>query len=482
MSGTNHPIAEQTSIEAAVGNTLQATQGAEGLFAIIPVTVSSPSPFRTVQTLKTVTSKGDDVTGNRKVHNSTVEMFDPTEIAFGKRIRDNVRALFREHGYNLGNGLFLVAASKLEFIYKEIINYLREYDSEVMTFLDNYPDLIQKQILLNPKLKAEVEKHHPSIEAMKSSFQFRIGAPQAVQIHSSFNSVTDLLKTEGVEINSGMIEPIISSLASDMKHFWNYNIRTIRRAMEDKNYRDSFSNPHNRRTGVKGVFLSVLKNMRNKTQDAEKLDGRLAMVTAEFDAMIDSIPDKDIIKDTHLYTNYDVAVRVNEFASRMCESEYLTGLINTSKDVNGTEDDAVAIAKLTEQYQEEASQSAEQEVSLEGLLFGCSESQVDVNADLSNKDGEVDLNALLSGTEGPVETKVETKPNELTVDSVTVETGSVKFNASNVEIDELAVTTEQINDETIQTQEQVEEEAEPQLQTTAKLAGEVDLKELFSTF
>ncbi|MEZ8733630.1 DUF3150 domain-containing protein [Vibrio sp. 10N.239.312.D08] len=529
-----------SSVAVAVENTLEATKGHEGVFVIIPFSVSVPSPSRTVGTLKHTNSSGQDVTDNRKVGNATVEMFSPKEINFGKVIRDRVRAMFREHGFNLGNGLFLISETKVEWVYSQILSSLTEFEQSVETFLDEYPSLIKKQMFLQPKLREEISKYHPSVENLRKAFRFRIGAPQAVQVHSCVQSVQNLFSNSNVqtEIAAGLIDPIVESLAQDMKHFWNYNIRSVRKAMEQPEYREDFTNPSNRRSGIRGVFLTILQNMQSKVKEAEKLEPSLAKVSAEFDKMMKNIPDSKSITKESMYFNYEVGVKINEFATRMSEAEYLMALINAEKGAKETVDHATAIAELAAKHQLEAESEEEREVSLTDFLCGNVdldfgeeseptketsiaadaetnievESQEATDIDVEAPSGEVDLADIVepnkqqakvvdvqtekvdTKVDTKVETPIETPAAKMPIeqeqpmldaqretDSVTIETSSVEFDALSVTIDSEQLQAGNVTQKTAQAQQAViEEEHEPELQTIASLSNEVDLEALFA--
>ncbi|EJO2025805.1 hypothetical protein NRC85_003985 [Vibrio parahaemolyticus] len=532
---SNQP--KETTVSKAVQNTLDSTKGREGLFVIIPVTVSSPATHRTVKTLKQTTSSGEDVTSNRKVHNATVEMFDPKSISFTVRYRDQMKALLREEGFNLGNGLYLVSEAKVDKLYRKIISCMKKYNADVEDFLTNYPKLIQQQMLLNPKLREEIKKHHPSEAELRRSFRFRVGAPQAVQVHSCVSNVKEIFKEEGVSTNlaTGMMEPIIESICTDLKHFWNYNLRNIRRAMEEPQYRESFSNVANKKSGMKGIFLTLLQNMRAKVQEAEALEPRLSKVTGEFNKLIDSIPDKNMITESGMYSNYDVSVRVNEFATRMSEPEYIQYLVNSEMDASKTEDDVKAVTEMAEQIRMEAEQTETREVTLTDLVC---EAELQSKAAIEGKTEETQLmsetdnlaseveepnaveqsaheskplasttitvddstDAALSATEEShelsmaelfanvgVDSFVDSQENIPTEESdtyniangeelVTIETSPVDFDANSVTIDDYSSELTQPE----QPQKRVEEEIiEPELQTTERLSQVVNLDDLF---
>ncbi len=429
---TTTPKSKETKVSEAINNTLANTNGREGLFVIIPVSVSAPSNFRTVKTLKQTTATGDDVTANRKVRSSAVEMFDADAVGFAKKHRDNIKALFREVGFNLGNGLFLVSEAKVDALYRKIISFMKEYNAQVEDFFVSYPKLVQQQMLLNPKLKEEIQKHHPTENQLRRSFRFRIGAPQAVQVHACVTSVENILQQEGMHntLASGMMEPIVESICTDLKHFWNYNLRNIRKAMESPTYKESFTNVSNRKSGVKGIFLTLLRNMQSKVKEAEALEPRLAKLSAEFEKLISSIPDKNSITDGSMYSNYEVSVRVNEFATRMSDPEYVHYLVNSQSDTANVSDDVQKVTELAEQIRLDAEKTETRPVTLTDLVCDAE------MASTSESVGKVEM------TELPVVDETPTSIEKVNIaDEPAISTQSVE---EKVELDDKVQTEPQV--------------------------------------
>ena len=500
-NNNNNNNNNQSIASEAISNTLKTTKGKQGLFVMIPVKISGMSAKRTVKSLRQLTADGVDVSDNKKVSNPSIEFIESKSIAFAGRYRDKVITIFRQCGFNLGNSLYLTEEKHIHHVYTEILKFKKEFDADVLTFVDEYDEKLEAQILLNPSIAKEIMKHSPTRASIVKSFKFRIGVPQALQIKSTFEGIDKLLEEAGESINPAchVIDPIIESIAADMTHFWRYNLRSVRAAIENKNKRDDFSNPLNNRNGIKGVFMTVLKNMKTKIEDLYVLEPKLHLLADEVDRIVNMIPGGYNRADV-TFSDYDVAVKMNEMASRLMDPAYITQLISVNHAEQADIDDAEFITQaLSLEAEKQNSQVEEVTVDLAALFSTAStldSETADANLALhlesesESKDVSTNVDAVLRLMDEKLDEEIASKlQSQSETSDITLPINFSNFDETEVEVTSSQATkaetivdadfiTQALSTETIKPTREMD--VAPQLETYETLQS-VDLSSLFAS-
>lgn len=303
LNTTVNPIAQSVRgvsseefVDQAINNTSAKMQGNEGLFILIHVKISGIGGKYTIKNTKIYDgASGEELSGQEAVKNPAVQLLPTSSLNFQNQARDNIYALFRREGFNLGQNMFLLKHDKALMVYKELLAIQAKLTQETEEFYIKYPDIIAEQKILNPKLKDIIEQYVPKREKIKQQIQMKIGAPQALAIHGgAMSQVEELLQKSGnadTSMTSSLLDQIVDGFCKDVTHFWNYSLRQIKNAVEDPEKRKRFEDPKINNSGVAGVAIAILKNLKSKVEEVQLLQPGFFAVGEKLDSTVALLPD-----------------------------------------------------------------------------------------------------------------------------------------------------------------------------------------------
>lgn len=289
-------LTNEELVDSALKNTSARMNGNEGLFVLINVEVNSISGKYTLKnTMVTDSKTGTELSSQEAVKNPQAQLIPSSELNFTGQARDNVYKLFRAEGFNLGKHMFLVKADKVLMIYKELLSIQAKLTADTQQFYDDYPRIIEEQKMLNHLLRDIIDQYVPKREKLKQQIRMKIGAPQAVGVHSgAMSEVQSMLESTGnldTSQSSSLCEQIVIGFCKDVTHFWNYNLRQIKDAIAEPKKKKLFLDPKRSKSGVAGVAIEILQNLRKKVDDLTLLEPSFEGVGNMLDTAVSLLPE-----------------------------------------------------------------------------------------------------------------------------------------------------------------------------------------------
>ncbi|MEF1336604.1 DUF3150 domain-containing protein [Vibrio rotiferianus] len=289
-------VSNEEFVNEALSNTSVRMQGNEGLFILIHVMISGIGGKYTIKNTKIYDgASGEELSGQEAVKNPSVQLLPTSSLNFQYQARDNIYALFRREGFNLGQNMFLLKHDKALMVYKELLAIQAKLTHETEEFYNKYPDIIAEQKILNPKLKDIIEQYVPKREKIKQQIRMKISAPQALAIHGgAMTEVEELLQQTGnadTTMTGSLLDQIVEGFCKDVTHFWNYSLRQIKNAVADPEKRKRFEDPKISNSGVAGVAIEILKNLKSKVEEVQLLQPGFFAIGEKLDSTVALLPD-----------------------------------------------------------------------------------------------------------------------------------------------------------------------------------------------
>lgn len=280
-------MTEQNNIVLnAEENTLKTTHGEQGKFILFPVRVTGITGVVTLKNTKVIDNETGLAITSKRLRGSTLDVIPTDRLRFISQCRDDIKAVFRKYGFNLGSSLFMVHEDKIDKVLDLLKVAKDKFESELVTFVDTYDDLIEGEMLLNPSLSKLIETHAPKKDKIARSCKFKVGTPQAINVGQQHIVESELFDQEGDYFS----DEVVTSFCSDVTHFWRYSLQTAKKVLEnDGKDRENFINPIKKRSGLRGTCLMILKNIRDKAEDVTLINPSFTNVTEYMDAQVDLI-------------------------------------------------------------------------------------------------------------------------------------------------------------------------------------------------
>ncbi|KJG37699.1 hypothetical protein UA32_12105 [Photobacterium angustum] len=155
-------MTEQNEIVAdAENNTLKTTGGKKGKFIIFPVRATGITGVVTLKNTKVIDNETGLPITSKRLRGSALDVIPADRLRFIPQCRDEIKAIFRKYGFNLGSSLFMVHEDKIDKVLDELKVIKDTFESNLVVFINGYDDLIEGEILLNPSLAKLIETHAP---------------------------------------------------------------------------------------------------------------------------------------------------------------------------------------------------------------------------------------------------------------------------------------------------------------------------------
>ena len=374
-----------------------------------------------------------------------------TSLKNNKRTR--VSAFEKTKGY--GNDSNIKLHFNKEASQKQLLEIKKTFIEEQEKFIADYEGLVEMEMVLQPERAPYIQAIAPKLEKIEKSFRFSIGAPQALGIHSGVgHEIQQKLADAGeaASIAESLEGSLVESFCNDIKHFWQYSLRNIRKAIENSTYKEHFTNPLNCRSGVRGEYIEILKNLRGKIQDLELLNPEFSAVGEQMDEVVALLPDGYHTKP-ELLKDFDVAKKINRLAELLMDEGYVNSILR-----NLPLDTSLSLTEELEKEILKAENTVEkqEEFDIEGVFTSTSQSKENVTSETQQVDTEVYTSVV--------------EPSAVDIQTIPVEASS---------FDEAEVVIEPEKEAVIAQPSAVDTNAEEPKLAPLQMVQEVDINSLF---
>lgn len=280
-------MSDQTEIiSVAEENTLKTTHGEKGTFILFPVRATGITGVVTLKNTKVIDNDTGEAINSKRLRGTSLDVIPKDRLSFLSRTRDDIRAAFRKHGFNLGGSLFMVHESKVSQVLEMLKQAKDSFDNGLEEFLDSYDEMIEGEIILNPSIAKLIEAHAPNKDKIARSCKFKVGTPQAINVGTQHMLESDLFDDDGDYFS----DEVVTSFCNDVTHFWRYSLQTAKKVLEtDGKDRENFINPIKKRSGLRGSCIMILKNIRDKAEDVTAINPAFANVVDYMDSQMELI-------------------------------------------------------------------------------------------------------------------------------------------------------------------------------------------------
>lgn len=404
MNNTNKNISvkglsNEDFVNSALSNTSAKMHGNEGLFILINIMIRGIGGKYTIKNAKVYDARsGEDLSEQEAVKNPPVQVLPTASLSFQNKARDQVSALFRKYGFDLGKNTFLLKQEKALSVYKELLIIQATLAKDTDEFYEEYPRIIEEQKFFNPKLKDIIEQYVPKREKIKQQIYMKISPPQALAIHSgAMSEVEHLLHQSGntdISMSGGLLDQMISGFCKDVEHFWNYNLRQIRNAVNSAESKARFEDPNFKRAGVSGVAIEILKNLKSKVEEIQLLQPAFSEVGKKLDWAVSLLPD-GYNTQVKSIKDFQAMKRCLEVITDLKSKEVVKNLVTNhheSSDIYDLLEVEIAENKMLETHTNNNDKYDNQvsgtlvETSMDALFNGVFTEDVEIEANNSNLD------------------------------------------------------------------------------------------------
>lgn len=393
---------QKKTVELAESNTNRLTRGKKGRYLMLPVSLSGFTCKVLMKGVDVIDSTSGAKLESKRLMGTTIQIINGQELKFINRCRDSIFAIFREHGHSLGASLYLVHESRIETVYRELAILKDQFFHDLKLFLSRYDDLVLEEKLLNPQISHLIDSYAPKKEKLERSCKLRVGSPQLVSVDIGNNEFVqmkhDIVGDEGED---NFLTETIESFSRDCTHFWRYSLQTARKALDSEGEaRTSFIDPLNKRSGLRGTCIAILKGLRDKAQLLEDLHPGFENVVNYIDTAMRSIGGYD---QPTFIKHLDTAKVIVDCATNLTSVEFIHSLTTSTADTELLKELEAEQQAATDSLVPDspAIDSTEQPLSMDDLYSSNESTPIDIQAD----SGETETHSLEAAVEPEVQPK-----------------------------------------------------------------------------